>query len=224
MESVQSSAAVPKDPGDRGGPRHVVRRAVEDEAGGVRRTYRRLVVGLAVGAASALFGMGLAPAGAKERLDSFSGSCLFQGTVTFSPPATNSQQLLNVVYDATGTCTGTLNGGVVSSVPVRVHAEVQSDGSCLHASTIAPGQGAITFADGTTIRYTFEFDWVLSEGIQTFEGERSGSGSGHGTFLTQRSDPDIAAKCGGEGLAEAPMDLSLTTESPLVSKHRGGRH
>jgi hypothetical protein len=185
--------------------------------------YRRLAVGLAVGVATGLLGVGLAPASAKEKLDSFSGSCLFQGTVGFSPPATNSPQLLNVVYDATGTCTGTLNGGPLSSAPVRVHAEVQSYGSCLRASTIAPGQGTIRFADGTTIRYTFEFDWVLSEGIQTFEGQSSGLAYGHGTFLTPRSEPEIASKCGGEGLAAAPMDLSMTTESPLVSKRGGGR-
>jgi hypothetical protein len=220
MESIESSAAVPQAPGDLGGERRAGRRAVEE---GVRRRYRRLAVVLAAGAASGLLGIGVAPAGAKERFDSFSGSCLFQGTVTFSPPATNSRQLLNVGYDGPGACTGTLNGRIVSSIPVTVHAEVQSDGSCMQASTIAPGKGTIAFADGTTIRYTFEFDWVLSEGIQTFEGERSGSAVGHGSFLTPRSQPDIASKCAGEGLAEAPMDLSMTTESPLVSKHRNSR-
>jgi hypothetical protein len=156
-----------------------------------------------------------------EKLDSFAGSCSVQGTVTFSPPATNSQQPLTVSYDATGTCSGTLDGRKVSNAPVRLHHAGHADGSCLHANTTAPGRGAIKFADGTTIPYTFEFSFVLTDGAFTFHGQRSGSAVGHGSFLTQRTPPDVAAKCAGEGLTTTPMDMSLTTDSPLVSKRHG---
>jgi hypothetical protein len=183
---------------------------------------KRRATWLAIATTAAFIGVGFTAAGAKEKLDSFEGSCAFEGTVEFSPPATTSQQLLDVVYDGPGTCSGTLNGREVSDAPVRVHAENQADGSCLHAHTIAPGKGAFTFADGTTIRYTYEFDYVGTEGVQTFKGQRSGSGWGHGTFLTQRSEPGGASKCYGEGVSEAPLDLSLTTESPLVSERHGG--
>jgi hypothetical protein len=171
---------------------------------------------------------GLAPASAKQRVHSFAGSCSVQGTVAFSPPATNSQQLLHVVYDANGTCDGTLGGRQVSGAPIDMHNEATSDGSCLRADTVEPGHGAMEFADGTVIAYSLEFHYVGTDGVQTFQGERSGSAIGHGSFLTQRTPPDTTQKCAGEGVSEVPMDLSLTTQSPLVSdggpsaKH-GGR-
>jgi hypothetical protein len=163
-------------------------------------------------------GGGLAPAGANVKLDSFAGSCSLQGTTTFTPPATNTLQPLTTIYDASGTCSGTLDGRQVSNAAVKMHNVGQSDGSCPYASTTAPGQGAITFADGTTIRYTFEFTSVLTEVDLTMYGERSGSARAHATFLTPRTPPDVALKCAGDGVAELPMDLSLTTDSPLVSK------
>lgn len=186
-------------------------------------TYRRLALGLAAGAATGLLCVGLAPAGAHKKLNSFSGSCSIQGNVRFTPPATNAQQSLAVVYeDATGTCSGNLNGRSVSDAPVTVHQAADAvDGSCMHADTTEPGRGAITFADGTTIRYSFEFHFVLTDGTFTFRGQRSGSAHGTGTFFTQRTPPDLALQCAGEGVSEAPMDMSLTTDSPLVSKRRG---
>jgi hypothetical protein len=184
-----------------------------------RRTGRLAVL---LGLAFALVLAGAA--GADPRVDSFSGSCSVQGTVHFTPPATNTQQMLDATYDAIGTCSGILNGRSVSDAPVSVYQAVHAiDGSCMHASTTEPGYGAMTFADGTTIRYSFEFDFVLTEGTFTFQGQRSGSAHGTGTFLTQRTPPDLALQCGGNGVSDAPMDVSLTTDSPLVSKHAGGR-
>jgi hypothetical protein len=180
-------------------------------------------VWLTAGVAAALMGVALTPAGAREKLDSFSGSCSLQGTVTFSPPATNDQQSLNVGYDATGTCSGTLNGREVSNAPVRLrHAVRGVDGSCRYANTTAPGRGTISFADGTIVAYSFEFNWVLTDGVLRFQGEHSGSARGHGSFLTQRRPPnEIGSQCAGDGVSQVPMDMSLVTDSPLVSKrHR----
>jgi hypothetical protein len=171
-------------------------------------------------ATAALASGGLAPADAERGLDSFAGSCSVEGTDTFTPPATNSPQHLTVRYDARGTCTGTLNGRKVSKAPVELHNVSHAYGSCPNAHTTGPGPGAITFADGTTIRYTVEFTSVGTEVDLTFRGQRSGSARGHATFLTPRTPPDVTLKCAGEGAAKVPMDLSLTTDSPLVS---GGR-
>jgi hypothetical protein len=182
--------------------------------------YRVAVALLAAAAAAALLGTEPAPAGAADKkLNSFSGSCSVQGTVYFTPPATNTQQMLNVSYDAGGTCSGTLNGRNVSNTPVSLrHAARAVDGSCMHASTTEPGYGAIKFGGGTTIRYSFEFDFVLTDGTFAIQGQRSGSAQGTGTFLTERTPPDLALQCAGAGASEAPMDMSLTTDSPLVSK------
>jgi hypothetical protein len=176
----------------------------------------------AVGSAIVLLLAVPAAATAAFKLDSFSGSCSVQGTVHFSPPATATQQTLGASYDASGACSGTLNGRSVSNAPVTLYQAAQAiDGSCTYAKTSQPGSGAITFSDGTVIRYSFEFEFVSTEGTFTFQGQRSGSAHGTGTFLTQRTPPDLALQCGGAGVSDAPMDMSLTTDSPLVSKHRG---
>jgi hypothetical protein len=163
----------------------------------------------------------LGPAG---NADSFDGSCSLRGEVGFTPPATNVESSLAYSYDATGTCTGSLDGKSVSDAPVKLHHSGPSDGSCLRARVTAPGAGAITFADATTIRYTLDFSFTLTEGDITLYGDRSGMARAHGTFVTQRTTPDIASKCGGDGLATAPMDMTLSTDSPLVSERpTGGR-
>ena len=178
---------------------------------------------LAAGLTAALIGVGLTPAGAKEKVDSFAGSCSVQGTDTFTPPATNTQRPLIVEYDASGTCSGTLNGRKVTNAPVKLHSVARSNVSCPYAQTMEPGKGSFTFADGTSIRYTFEFTSVGTEVDLPMRGQRSGSASGHATFATQRTQPDVVLQCAGEGASKVPMDLSWTTDSPLVSERRGGQ-
>jgi hypothetical protein len=160
----------------------------------------------------------LGPPGSGEKLDSFDGSCSVQGTSTFTPPATNTEQELKVGYEGRGTCTGTLDGRDLSNTPVEMQSSGRSLGSCQRARTLAPAQGALTFGDGTTIRYTLDFTSLLTEVDLTYYGERSGTAPGHGTFLTQRTPPDVAAQCAGEGAKDVPLDISLTTDSPLVSE------
>jgi hypothetical protein len=149
--------------------------------------------------------------------DSFEGSCSFQGQVPFSPPATNSQQQLRSGFDGRGTCSGKLDGRSVSEAPVTMHQSGPAYASCLHAMTTAPWVGVMTFADGTAIRYTLDFTSVSTEVTGTAYGDRSGYADGRASFATQRTPPDVPAQCAGAGVKEAPMDLTLTTKSPLVS-------
>jgi hypothetical protein len=149
--------------------------------------------------------------------DSFDGTCSLQGQVKFDPPATNTQQDLTSSYDATGTCTGKLDGRAVSSAPVRLRNAGPAYASCLRAMTTAPWVGALTFADGTRIGYTLDFTSVSTELSGTFYGDRSGYADVRASFATQRTPPDVPVQCGGDGVKEAPMDLSLTTRAPLVS-------
>jgi hypothetical protein len=149
--------------------------------------------------------------------DSFTGSCSFQGDVAFNPPATNSQQDLTSSYDASGTCTGTLDRRPVSDIPVKMRQSGPAYASCMRAQTTAPWVGVLTFAGGTTLDYTLDFTSVSTEVSGTAYGERSGSADGRATFATQRTPPDLPAQCGGAGVKKAPMDLSFTTDTPLVS-------
>src|SRR4051794_32891578 len=186
----------------------------------MRWKSRTLVVG-GLAAAFALAGIG--PAGATEKLNSFAGSCSVQGDVTFTPPVTNTEQSLAVAYKASGTCSGTLNGQNISDAAVKLQHSGHSQGSCLGAQTTAPGQGTITFPDGTVIPYTFEFRATGTEVAFTLSGQRAGTGKGHGTFLNSRTPPDAALNCSGQGDATLPMDMSLTTDSPFVSGSGGGK-
>jgi hypothetical protein len=176
---------------------------------------------VAGGLAAVLACIGVGAAGAKDRVDSFAGSCSVQGTDTFTPPATDTVQPLSVDYLASGACSGTLDGRSVSNAPVTLHSVARHvNGSCPYAQTTQPGTGAITFADGTTIRYTFQFTSVATEVSFTMQGQRSGSASAHATFLTQRTTPGVALECAGDGASKVPMDLSLITNTPLVSDRR----
>ncbi|MFL5867820.1 MAG: hypothetical protein ACJ766_12055 [Thermoleophilaceae bacterium] len=168
-------------------------------------TYRKQLVG---------------PAESHERLDSFAGSCSLEGTDTFDPPATDSVQPLTVRYDASGTCSGTLDGRSVSNAPVRLNSAARADGSCPYARTRTPGRGSLTFADGTAIHYTFDFTSVATEVDFMMYGERSGSARAHATFLTTRTSPDVVLQCARAGAAKVSMDMTLRTESPLVSARR----
>jgi hypothetical protein len=148
---------------------------------------------------------------------SFSGSCAVQGTVAFDPPVTLSEQQLDVVYGARGTCSGTLDGRSVAGAPVALDHAGTSIGSCLEASTTQPGGGAITFDDGPVLPYSFDFRAIGTEVLFTFSGSRSGDAVGRGTFLTSRTPLDAGPACAGAGDATLPMDLELQTTSPLVS-------
>jgi hypothetical protein len=178
----------------------------------------------------AVTGLGVPPAAARHAQQShpgahsFEGTCAVEGTVHFSPAATARQQLLSVTYDATGTCSGTLDGRDVSDAPVTMHHAVQSDGSCVYARTVAPGDGVLTFSDGSAISYTVEFLYIGTEGLLTFRGTTSGSAFGHGSFLTPNSSPDAGAGCvNGDGVPALLMDVTLATKTPLASTSRPAR-
>src|SRR4051794_37682146 len=126
-------------------------------------SLRRILIGAV--AALAAVSAGVGAASAEARVDRFDGACSLQGTVHFSPPATNSQQSLDVTYDAGGACTGTLDGRPIANAAVRAHNAAQNvDGSCVHADTTTPGTGSIEFADGTVIRFSSEFHFVATHG------------------------------------------------------------
>lgn len=180
-------------------------------------------VWVTVATTAVLMGVWTTPAGAKETPDSFGGSCSFHGLVRFSPAATNTQQVLSTSYDATGTCSGELNGRDVSNAPVSLRQAVRRvDGSCRYANTTEPGRGTLTFADGSTVPFTFEFNYVATEGVLHWRGERSGSARGRGSFLTPTTPPNATSKCAAEGVTEIPMDVTIVTSSPLVGDAKGG--
>ena len=178
----------------------------------------RRTVAVVVGTAVCLLVAANGSTSAAARSTSFAGSCAVQGTVSFDPPVTLIRQELHVVYDADGTCTGSLNGRQVSHEPVSLHHSARSQGSCLGARTTSPGTGTIAFGDTTVVPYSFSFEAIGTEVFFAFSGQRSGEATGHGTFITSRTPADVALKCAGAGDALLPMDLTLHTSTPLVSR------
>lgn len=154
--------------------------------------------------------------------DSFDGSCSLHGDVRFKPPATNTPGTLAYTYDGDGTCTGTLNGRDVADAPVTIHTEGHSYGSCSGAETTSPGHGVLRFADGPPIRFTQDFTSVTTEIDFTWYGYRSGTAPAQGTFRTTRTSGDVAAQCRTTGVEQIPMDVTMTTQTPLVSDRRAG--
>lgn len=150
--------------------------------------------------------------------DGFAGSCSLKGTVGFDPPAKNDPQPLFYDYTATGTCTGKLDGRELRDAPVRVYQSGRSEGGCRSAKTVAPGAGTMTFETGEAIRYTLDFTTQSSTVSGTFYGERSGTAPGSGSFLNDRSDPGVLARCAGEGTRTTPLDISYTTHTALVNE------
>jgi hypothetical protein len=150
---------------------------------------------------------------------SFAGSCSVQGTVSFSPGATNTAQALRYDYPATGTCTGTLDGRAVNQAPVSWHHWGSAYGTCSSAQTRTPGNGTLTFGAGRTVTFTLDFTSTATQVSFGFYGTRSGMANGSGTFLTQRTQPTVLTDCAGAGATKVSMDLSMTTDTPLVSGH-----
>ena len=159
----------------------------------------------------------------KQHLDgggdttSFAGSCSISGESTFDPPATNRKaQHLRYAFDGRGTCDGVRDGREVSDAPVRLRQAGEAYATCSENHTTQPGKGTLTFADGTTIRYTLDFTGHGTEFDGEMYGLRSGIAPGHGTFATPRTSPEVAAQCEGDGAARAPIDLKFETDVPRV--------
>jgi hypothetical protein len=141
--------------------------------------------------------------------EGFKGTCELKGDVTFDPPATYEDQPLHYAYDATGTCEGSSKG------PIHLHQEGMSYGSCNAAHTTTPGDGAFTFASGQSVGYTLDFTTSGTEVDATFYGLGQGTARVHGTFLTDRTPPDVLANCAGAGTKSTPLDITIKNESPL---------
>jgi hypothetical protein len=146
----------------------------------------------------------------------FAGSCAVEGDVTFTPPARNQPAPGTYDYQGTGTCSGTLDGAEVQDAPVFLRHSGPAQVSCVMAYTRAPGPGVMTFADGRSIGYTVDFTTTLTEVDGTLYGERSGIAPAHATFFNARTSPDVTLTCGGDGTQRAALDLSFTTDTPLV--------
>ena len=157
------------------------------------------------------------------RTHSFGGSCSLQGTTYFNPPVTNTEAKQRWHFEGRGSCTGTVDGRSLADTPIVAHIGGGLRSSCLAAeSNHSFGWARFTMGtarrnDDAMIRFSFQGRGTLTEIDFTLRGRRGGSAHGHATFLTTRTPPDTALRCSGTGVDKVPTDVSVQTDSPLVS-------
>ncbi|MFL5884448.1 MAG: hypothetical protein ACJ77M_05210 [Thermoleophilaceae bacterium] len=177
-------------------------------------------------AAGVLAVLGTAPAQAAHREHSFEGGCAIHGITKLGQPLQNTTDLVPntySLYDATGTCTGTLDGKAVLNAPITAVGHGPCVGNCLLSKTTDPGQATFTFVNGpgrgddVPIDVRINFVVVLTETQFDIEGAKSGTATGHGTFLTGSDLGALLSGCDAGTLQVAPFDLWLATATPLTS-------
>jgi hypothetical protein len=156
--------------------------------------------------------------------NSFDGTCSFAGTARFAKPLSNQPIDNAYEFSGPGTCSGKLNGRPVSNEPVTVLVAGPFTGTCLETRSTGPAPGTTTFTRGTRataddvpIRFSVEFTGTGSELDLSIDGTYSGHGSGHATFATTRTPPDVPLRCAGEGNRELPFDARNETDGAVSS-------
>jgi hypothetical protein len=180
---------------------------------------RSLMAGLTVVAALAV------PAAPALADNSFDGSCKnIQGSAKFDVPLSNTAGDNTYHFSGKGQCSGKLNGADVTDSPIDAQVDGPFNGSCQSSASTAPGPGKLVFTKGTpatgddiTVTFTMTFTGTASEVDFKLAGTKSGTATGHASFLTSRTPPDILIKCANGGNSELPFDATADTDSPLTS-------
>jgi hypothetical protein len=162
---------------------------------------------------------GVERAAASDHATTFSGSCKLSGTAVFDPPLTNTPQAAMQRVQATGTCSGTFttrNGRVhqLNDAPVSWQTtEYTPDASC--SAGTDTGSGKIAFRYGT-IRFNISETSGPGVAAFTLKGAEGGSAGGQANIRPTADPVAIAQACAGAGLAEAPVDIQVST-TPSIS-------
>jgi hypothetical protein len=166
-------------------------------------------------ALSLIVALGIAPANADSGT-TFTGTCVWAGTLTFDPGLTLTPRPTRMHAGSTGTCTGTLRGGSstaqVSNAPAQFELDTSSDGlSCL-GGLIA---GTATLAVGNaSIDVNIAEVQLATASILRLSGRSTGTAISVATIDT-RANPLSTLGCMGSGVAEVPITLVFRTLSPI---------
>jgi hypothetical protein len=135
----------------------------------------------------------LALSAASASAATVSGECTVSGSADFSPNGLQATpQSLFYTFNGTGTCSGTLDGAVITNAPVSATATGGGTLSCAGAVS-AGGTGSITFPNqGVTIRFGISLVGAGSEVGFALTGNSGGAGAGHATFA---SNGDRVLEC-----------------------------
>jgi hypothetical protein len=183
------------------------------EQSGEMSAIRRvgLIALLAVVAAT----MPASPAAAANTME---GTCTLSGWVKLDPPVGNELREIRFRDQASGTCSGTLNGVPQQDAPVVIRAQGSGTVSCLAGQTTESGtltftRGTKSDADDVKIHYSNNITGVSVEYVGTFHGAVSGEGIGNVRLLPDESG---LAACEAGTLDFLRYDLVARTITPVT--------
>jgi hypothetical protein len=177
---------------------------------------------IVVTCASMIVAAAAAPAANAEKA-TFKGTCGITGVAAFEPPLTSETKTMKYDFksgapadgaaDATK-CTGKLNGKSVTDVATTAVVAGEGGLSCAMGQSTTPGVGALTFPDGSTFAFTFEFTSILTEVdfTATFGGTKL---AGHASFKDY-APPTTAFDCSPAGAGIKSLGFAATTEESSV--------
>jgi hypothetical protein len=162
---------------------------------------------------------GIGRAAARERANTFDGSCKVSGTSVFDPPLTNTAQAGTQRVEATGTCSGMFTGRhgrvrQLNNAPVSWQTTEYTSGASCTAGTLS-GSGKVTFQYGT-ISFTISENTVGPVAVFTLTGAQGGSAAGQANISPSADPVALTEACAGAGIAEAPVDIQMST-TPSIS-------
>jgi hypothetical protein len=160
------------------------------------------------------------PAASASAANTFEGSCALSGRLTFDPPLGNELRETAFADQASGTCTGTLNGVPQDAAPVAIRARGSGLLSCLAGD--ATTSDTLTFTRGTRragddlrIRFSTATSGAALEFVARVSGNVSGSAVAHVNFAPY-TDQAATEACFVGTLGSAQYDLTARTLTPLV--------
>lgn len=159
--------------------------------------------------------LGIAPANA-DGGTTFSGTCVWTGTLTFEPGLTLTPRPTTLHAGSTGTCAGTLTTGSstrqVSNAPAQFDLDTSSGGlSC--AGGLIAGTATLTVGNASIDVNIAEVQFGTAS-ILKLSGSSTGTAISVAT-IDARANPLSTLGCLGSGVAEAPITLAFLTLSPI---------
>jgi hypothetical protein len=133
-------------------------------------------------------------ADAAPPVDTFTGTCEYDGTLTFHDPIGAVPEPNRLRWFVTGTCTGSVNGRYVVDAPAKWHASAEGLMSCTEGLEEGPG---FMLIHGARIDFTFQEARVATGAKFRFAGDAGGSLEGIGS-----TDDDVVwatDRCLAEG-------------------------
>jgi len=158
-------------------------------------------------------GWGAAPAQAAKGPNTFEGTCMLSGELTFDQPLGNDLRTTTFTDTASGTCSGTLNGVQSDAIPVVNSVTGSGTLSCLGGQTTSAD--TLTFARHYPIHIFTDAAFALTEAVGHFRGAVSGDGVVEVNVLPYLDQSTLAA-CQAGTLTSARYDLVARTVTPLV--------